>query len=52
MRSLNPFYWLRILVGELVMRTTGTWIGSHVDDQLADGSEYQNGIPANNHSNN
>jgi len=35
--KLNPFYWLRILVGELVMLTSGTWIGSHHDDHLPDG---------------
>ena len=38
---MNPFYWLRILVGEILMRTTGTWIGSYRDDVLPDGSEYK-----------
>ena len=38
---LNPFYWFRIFVGKLVMLTTGTWIGSHVDDILPNGLEHE-----------
>jgi len=40
---LNPFYWLRIVVGKLVMQTTGTWIGSYVDDVLPHGGHYKDG---------
>ncbi|MEM6483842.1 MAG: hypothetical protein AAF662_02490 [Pseudomonadota bacterium] len=39
--QLNPFYWLRIAVGEFFLRTTGTWIGSHLDDKPPAGFVYE-----------